>query len=337
MRASMKAPGEAPPPRLSVVFIGGLGRSGSTLLDRLIGQQPDCVAVGELGLIWRSGLAEDRLCGCGTPLRRCAVWQSVARVAFGGFDALPAATVRALQGFWDHRRGFAAHLLGPGPLGAAARAALTVYSDHLARLLSAVQAVTGCRVVVDSSKTPAHLAALLTVPGIDVHVVHLVRDSRAVAYSWQQRRRRSDAPRREEYIEAVPAWRTAVLWTAINLALWRVRRGARSAQVVRYEDFVAKPAAIVTQILRQIGQPVPDSLSQPGLGAWDLGVQHTVAGNPMRLQNGPLVVRPDQEWQRRLPALTRWLVTACTWPGLWAHGYPLFPTAADGQFRRGRW
>jgi Sulfotransferase family len=324
----MAGPREAQRSRLSVVFIGGLGRSGSTLLDRLLGQQPGCVAVGELGLIWRNGLTQDRLCGCGTPLRRCAVWESVAGAAFGGFDAIPAATVRVLQDFWDHRRRFAAHLLRPGPLGAAARAGLAAYSDHLARLLGAVQAVTGCNVVVDSSKTPAHLAALLMLPGIDVHVVHLVRDSRAVAYSWRQRRRRSDAPGREEYIEAVPAWRTAILWTAINLSLWRVRRRARSAQVVRYEDFVAKPGAVVAQILRQSGQPVPDALVTRD--AWELGVQHTVAGNPMRLQNGPLVVRPDLEWRQRLPVLTRWVVTACTWPGLWAHGYPLFTTATDG-------
>jgi hypothetical protein len=327
----MTAAGETPPSRLSVLFIGGLGRSGSTLLDRLIGQQPGCVAVGELGLIWHSGLAEDRLCGCGTPLRRCAVWEAVMGRAFGGFDGLPAATVRALQDFWDQRRRFASRLLQPRPLGPAARAALALYSEHAARLLAAVQAVSGCRVVVDSSKTPAHLAALLAVPGIDVHVVHLVRDSRAVAYSWQQRRRRSDTPAREEYIEAVPPWRSALLWSGINLALWRVRRGARSAAVVRYEDLAAQPASVVAQILRQIGQPVPAALSQPARAAWDLGVQHTVAGNPIRLQNGPLVVRADEEWQRRLPASTRWLVTACTWPGLWAHGYPLFTTSADGR------
>ena len=191
VRASMDAPRQAPLSRLSVVFIGGLGRSGSTLLDRLLGQQPGCVAVGEIGLIWRSGLAEDRLCGCGTPLRSCAVWESVARRGVRRVRRAPAATVRCLARFLGSPP--ALRRAPPPDLVRSARRRVQRWPSTvtISRVCSALlQAVTGCRVVVDSSKTPAHLAALLTLPGIDVHVVHLVRDSRAVAYSWRQRRRR---------------------------------------------------------------------------------------------------------------------------------------------------
>ena len=46
--------------------------------------------------------------------------------------------------------------------------------------------VTGASVIVDSSKSPA-LAALLTqVPGIELHVVHLVRDLRGVVSSGRR-------------------------------------------------------------------------------------------------------------------------------------------------------
>lgn len=319
----MSAPAEVPStPRLTVLFIGGMGRSGSTLLDRLLGQQPRCTAVGELGLLWRSGLAENRLCGCGTPLRQCDFWQAVGDAAFGGFGRLSASTLETLQAFWAQRRRFASRLVRPSGLGRTDRAALSTYSVHLARLLAGVQAVAGCEVVVDSSKTPAHLAALLAVPEIDVHVVHLVRDPRAVADSWLQRRRRLDGPGREEFFEPVPAWKTALLWSGINLALWRQRRAARSARVLRYEDFAAAPIAALAAIARQIGRTEQAPAALPS--SFDLGLQHTVAGNSLRLSSGAIEVRPDRIWEERLPASTRWLVTACAWPGLLAYRYPVF-------------
>jgi hypothetical protein len=52
-----------------VLYIGGLGRSGSTLLDRMIGQLPGFFSAGEIREVWQQGLRENRPCGCGTPFR----------------------------------------------------------------------------------------------------------------------------------------------------------------------------------------------------------------------------------------------------------------------------
>ena len=81
----------------AVLFIAGWGRSGSTLLDRMLGQVPGVFSAGELRDIWERGVREDRLCGCGQPFRECAVWRKVGEVAFGGWDALDLAEVQALR------------------------------------------------------------------------------------------------------------------------------------------------------------------------------------------------------------------------------------------------
>src|SRR3712207_8630396 len=47
-------------------------------------------------------------------------------------------------------------------------------------------AVSGKPVIVDSSKSPARALALGMVPGIDLYVVHLVRDGRGVATSLRK-------------------------------------------------------------------------------------------------------------------------------------------------------
>jgi len=47
------------------LFIAGAARSGSTLLDRVIGKRDGFCSTGELQFIWRRSFREDQLCGCG--------------------------------------------------------------------------------------------------------------------------------------------------------------------------------------------------------------------------------------------------------------------------------
>ena len=57
-----------------VLYIGGWGRSGSTLLDRLLGQAEGSFSVGEMRDLWLRGVLENRRCGCGEPFDSCPFW-----------------------------------------------------------------------------------------------------------------------------------------------------------------------------------------------------------------------------------------------------------------------
>src|ERR671929_1328639 len=70
----------------TVVYLGGFGRSGSTLVERVLGAAPGWVNVGELVDLARSVAPADERCGCGLPFSRCEVWRRVGEVAFGGWD-----------------------------------------------------------------------------------------------------------------------------------------------------------------------------------------------------------------------------------------------------------
>src|SRR5439155_14642762 len=63
---------------------------------------------------------------------------------------------------------------------------LTEHATALGNLNAAIADVSGCSVIVDSSKLPTYAFVLKKVPGLEVHIVHLVRDSRATAFSWQR-------------------------------------------------------------------------------------------------------------------------------------------------------
>ena len=60
-----------------IILIAGHSRSGSTLLDRLLGEMDGFVTVGELRCLWIRGLIDDQLCGCGAAFQSCEHWRGI--------------------------------------------------------------------------------------------------------------------------------------------------------------------------------------------------------------------------------------------------------------------
>ncbi|MCZ7671658.1 MAG: sulfotransferase [Chloroflexi bacterium] len=62
--------------KIPVLFIAGAGRSGSTLLERMLGQTADLSPIGELRHLGRQDFELD-LCGCGQRFQECPFWAAV--------------------------------------------------------------------------------------------------------------------------------------------------------------------------------------------------------------------------------------------------------------------
>jgi hypothetical protein len=296
---------------VKVLFIGGYGRSGSTLLDRILGQLDGFCSIGELRHVFQEGYLENRLCGCGVPFRSCEFWSRVTERAFGGPAALDVADLLRLQRRVD--RWWRVPQLASG-VGTSRRAAeLARYREALRRLYVAIAAVSGARVIVDSSKDVSHGYVLRDVgEPVEPYVLHLVRDSRAVAWSWQ---RRKFNPGNGADMQRYSLLRTSAEWSAINaLTALHGRLGRRYGRV-RYRELTADAPGAIAEILRLLDEPArprPLAAADPIV----LGTDHTAAGNPVRFHTGPVTVRPDDEWRDRMPLGGRALVTALTLPGL---------------------
>ena len=71
--------------QLKVLYIAGLGRSGSTILQNVLGELESFFPGGEICSIGQR-YVQKRLCGCKKPLAECDVWKRVLNRAFGQFD-----------------------------------------------------------------------------------------------------------------------------------------------------------------------------------------------------------------------------------------------------------
>jgi hypothetical protein len=302
-----------------VLYIGGFGRSGSTLVERILGQLPGFCSAGEIVFLWQRGLLDRQLCGCGLPVPDCDFWTRVGKTAFGGWDQVDAHEMLALQKRVDRNR-FIPAMLAP-QIRPAARADFERYTDVLSRLYRAIGEVAGARVVIDASKHASTAFLLRRVPGIDLRVVHLVRDSRGVAYSWTKEVKKPEVTGDDAFMPVYSPSSSGRQWVAYNL-LFDALGLLDKTLILRYEALLGQPRPGLERILAAASEPVTaDSFVFLGDGWVDLGVDHTVAGNPMRFHQGRLDLRLDRAWTTKLPARDRRVVTAITWPLQLRYGY----------------
>jgi UDP-N-acetylglucosamine transferase subunit ALG13 len=306
-----------------IVFVAGWGRSGSTLLDRMLGQVPGVFSAGELRDVWRRGVLEDRLCGCGERFSTCPVWTEIGRRAFGSWEGIDVLEMQRLRDRldrpWAPPLVLASRFL-PGPDRDVAR-----YVDALERLYLAIHEATGARVIVDSSKIPTYLLLLRRIPGVDLRVVHLVRDSRGVVFSWQRHVERVDGGMEtagdEREMTRYGTGSAAARYLFYNGLTHAVQLGLPSS-FLRYEDLIRAPLPAVQSVLRHAGIDAEgEALRFIGDRSVELGVNHTVDGNPMRLSTGAVRLREDDEWRSRMDPKARRLVSAVTAPLLSRYGY----------------
>jgi hypothetical protein len=301
-----------------ILYVAGAGRSGSTLLSRILGQLDGFTAPGELYYFWQEGFVEKRKCECGRRIGQCEFWARVVTETerrVGGID--PSEAVEH-----HHRVARTRHApLWTVPGLRRLRAIDESYAELLRAFYESLAVVTGAAVIVDASKLPSYALVLREVLSADLRVVHLVRDPRAVAYSWRRKRHN---PATGRQFGRMSLSKSAVLWDLWNVLAERTRWGSMPAPYlrIRYEDFVSHPREVLRQVLAFV--EVPRSLeSVVEDGQVRLGSGHSVGGNPNRFRTGAVPLRTDKVWVEALGKWPMFTVSALTFPLLLRYGYGL--------------
>lgn len=280
-----------------VIFIGGLGHSGSTLLDMLLGGHEQVVSLGEVYAHLRPD--KDRRarrelpCTCGLELSDCELW--------GPIRARCEDPRTPLEGKYRALLTRCAELYGPGTR------------------------------VVDSSNKAVALAALAQVTA-DLTVIHLVRDVR----SWSVSRIDGVAERRaaQEVLRgesgaatsgrrgavsprwgvagklgtvvqgkagAVLGWRRFRLWYRENQRfLQEVEALGLPFTRVGYEPLAMAPRLVLEKLCAQLGLEFSESMLVPSASKG-----HLVRGNEMRFSAAK---KRDVVYSTRWLTRTEWVI-----------------------------
>jgi hypothetical protein len=312
-----------------VLYIGGFGRSGTTLLNRLLGELPGVCAIGEAVNLWRQGILRNEKCSCGRPFYSCSFWQEVGALAFNGWHRVDLESVLVGQPGSSRFKYAREAGLGPtflkSPFGKGFQRRIEALNVLYMQLYSAISQVSGCPVVVDASKHASLLSNLRCHKPLDITVIHMIRDSRGVAYSWTKMQRRPESENPASFMDKFSVAHSAMLWNAYNASFCSLRRSGVRYLRIRYEDLVYAPE----RWLREIAETArvasgAQAFAFLGNGYANLMRSHCIAGNPMRFQSGRLAIREDDDWRAVLPRRSRVVVTGLTLPLLAHFGYVSF-------------
>jgi hypothetical protein len=297
------------PVRTKVLFIGGEGRSGSTVLERLLAASPGTCAIGEGNYLLARGIGNRELCGCGVPAPECELWSEVGRQLVGGWDTPEGKDLVAFFTKVTHRSNLPVIVAGRGPLVRRAR-------EVLAELYPLIAELTGSSVVIDSSKHPSWAYLLDGTESVDLRVVHLVRHPSGVVQSWSRPVVRPQAVggTGDQVMPAHSPVEVAIRWDIFNGLFHRMARRSVPTVLIRYEDYVDN-----------LDDTLRACLGLAGLG-YDtrptaMSNGHGIAGNPARFADDDQKIVVDNRWITEMGKAKHAMVSAMTWRPRAAYGY----------------
>lgn len=315
-----------------VLKITGSARSGSTILDIVLGNHPHVESVGEVANITINGwISRESLrgidptkrrvpiCTCGkrldvlyvdTPDEACPFWSRVRREWVERTDPDSIESYPKLQNDFEPQRRWPHLLYEKRRRSASFRS----YAGLTRAFFESIRAVSGKPVIVDCSKIWLRAVALGMTPGIDLYVVHLVRDGRGVIASkissYREDRRAGVRCGHKDR----PMWKTVVRRRIVHLVSllgWIVgnllsewvctQLGPNRTMRLRYEDFVADPKGASEKIGALVELDLT-KVAEAASSGKPMQAGHSVGGNKTK-KSGSITLRPDaEEWKAALSA-----------------------------------
>jgi hypothetical protein len=290
--------------KINLIYLASIGRSGSTLLESMLGAHSRIATCGEIH-IWPHEIAQGgvRPCSCGQSVLTCPFWvemqkrsnplhQPHPRIHFFreqhnagktirwerlqefGRNQVPHQTARQIEQFGQNNE-------------AVFRSFLDLMQSQLGRDI---------QWIVDSSKDPYRLLWLIRSNLFNIKVLHVVKNPRAFIYSVTKNIQESSL--RQLQVTA----KQSLKWSIENYLISQIARhhlAASDYYLVNYEKLAAEPAQTFQAICQMIGC----EFEAQAVSNFRQGSIHTIAGNPMRYETRGIVL--DERWKTLLPAPNR--------------------------------
>ncbi len=265
---------------LSIIYISGSGRSGSTLLERVFNSSPNTLALGEFHCLWR--LPPERItCSCGLPFEQDDFWRDVLKRA--NIDKPVIDELRHLEAkvartpfLLRHRMSRTSLLRDPD---------VQRFLALQFQIFEQVSLVSGRNILVDSSKAGPRAWLMSCDPR--VRTIHLYRDPKDVIASWRSAKfdRGMDGNMQRMSVHGA-----AIDWLKVE-QLSRLFAPNDPVTRIDYENLCRHPQATIESALSTL------DLCEPIVPNW-LGptqilpgaLYHSLNGNPDRFDKGPITI-----------------------------------------------
>lgn len=226
---------------INVLYIAGAGRSGSTFLSLLLTQHEGAQNIGQIRDL-PDAIANSEPCSCDSAVPDCQYWGAVTQdlIRKHGPDVMQKISsgmtvfgkAAAEDTNWDDAR-----------VRDTLKKEHSVFLAMFEDMYTAASAQAEGRMLIDSSKSVDLALALSLIAGINVRVLNLIRDPRAVAVSWSKVLKRPMVLRRRTRNWAGRQKRLKVIQSVAPDAFMQLR----------YEDLTVAPQRWISEIQKWAG------------------------------------------------------------------------------------
>ena len=277
---------------LRIIYIAGSGRSGSTLLERVLNSAPSTFALGEFSALWRLEM-KDLVCSCGERMPACSFWSEMIKAT--GIGDREIAYLRKLERtvvrtpYLLKKRFDLSQITSDRGI----REFISIQD----RLFGDIAKLSGAETLIDSSKAAPRAWILATKP--NVTIVHLYRSAADVISSWRHPKwdKALNGPIRKMSIASA-----AREWVQAEQMI-RILANRRAVQRLNYWHFATEPRRALRKTLGVSYGDVIDTIQWCGESTvLPSASYHSLNGNPDRYDKGRILIRPRK---RNMGDLTR--------------------------------
>lgn len=252
-----------------VVLIAGAAHGGTTILSMMLGQHPNIFTTGKLREFPHGDVfGSANICSCGTPAADCPFWLEIQR-QYQPVEERPD-------------------------------------DEKLPRLYELISSLSGRLFIGDVTHNVRYAQLLQSIDGIDLYLVHVVRDGRAVVHSrirkdlrigtlgmsrWQRIRRITAVSRR---------WVLQIR----QYSRMEEQLGAKAVRV-SYEAICNNPRAALRPVGECLGLDFDAIGARLGSGQPFERVPHMIRGNHRLRSKNNVVLRRDTTYLDEMPPLDR--------------------------------
>jgi len=267
----------------TIIYIVGQGHSGSTLLDLLVSSHSEVTSLGEIKSLssrkkrfGRKPLEEKCTCGA-AKISECTFWQRVESMTYQSAGLY----LQDIDVYSEDSE---------------------IFKAHNTAVFNAVSEITGCRFIVDSSKSIGRLLMLLKSGVFDVRLVYLIRCPYSMVFSNMKK--------------GQVLTEQAHNYTKKMMRARRILSG-HNHFTVHYETLATKPSQTLYGIMNWLGL----SFEQSQLD-WSSHDHHNINGNRMRFSKES-EIKLDVRWKKGLTPLQKttiaWMTLPTRFPGTWLY------------------
>lgn len=269
-----------------IIYIVSDVRSGSTLLENILSHSPNIISVGELHHLdshinrGKWGKSWNWSCSCGKSIEECIFWTKVlSNLKTHKINKIKNTSITPKKSKYNYFDFIASPKYNPIKNRKVLNIINTIYSAIFEEINTSV--------IVDSSKNPLQGLAIYQNSGINVKIIYLKRDIRAVTFSKAKWEKKIEGKHRNLY-------KLLISSKLYDVRLKKCLKKINKDDVIRitYKELSQSPQVAVDKIINKFELQrfiVPKYM--------DCENNHSIGGTPTRFNKSK--IQYDDKWKEQ--------------------------------------